>query len=224
MKLQPLAWAVAAALSLSPLAAQAQLTYLGQATSTGGGLGNQLTVLTIQHAGNATTESGCVGPAGFTGCGFTNANVQQGQSQLQPISSLSGVTGSTFRLFLNVSEPGNDQALFVNSLVVTLYGTGNNTFTASLQNLALSNAGQGTGNFGYVFGLTPSSAAAFDAFVAANPTARIGAGAQFSEVGGGIETISVGLGTVVPEPSTYLLLASGLAGLFMVANRRKRIS
>jgi hypothetical protein len=217
----------AAALAVLPATAQAQLQLLGQSNQAGGGLGNVLTVLTLQNPGGTTTESGCVSPTGFANCGFPNANVQQGQSQVQPLTSLTGVTGSTFRLFLNASEPGNDNTIVVNDLVVTLYGSGNNTFSASFAGpQTLTNTLTGTGNYGFLFGLSPTSAAAFDAFIAANPNAVIGAGASFSSVSGGLETISVGRatggGVQVPEPSPYLLLGSGLAGLLFVTLQRRR--
>lgn len=217
----------AAAMAVLPLTAQAQLQLAGQSAATGGGLGSVLTVLTLQNPGGTTTETGCVGPAGFTGCGFANANVQQGQSQLQPLSSLTGVTGSTFRLFLNASEPGNDNTVVVNNLVLTLYGNNNSTFTASLAGpQTLTNTLQGTGNYGFLFGLSASSAAAFDAFLATNPNAQIGVGASLSDVAGGIETVSVGRAsqtTPVPEPSTWLLLGSGLAGLTFLTMQRRRV-
>lgn len=221
----------AAAIGLLPVTAQAQLQLLGQSGETGGGLGNVLTVLTLQNQGNATTESGCVGLTGFAGCGFTDAKVQQGQTQLQPLSSLTGVTGNTFRLFLNASEPGNDNTIIVNDLVVTLYGANNSTFSASFAGpQTLTNTLQGTGSYGYLFGLTPQSAAAFDAFIAANPNAQIGAGASFADVAGGLETISVGTVAnnggggpdAVPEPQAWMLLGSGLAGLMFVGSQRRR--
>lgn len=221
----------AAALAVLPATAQAQLQLSGQSNLTGGGLGNVLTVLTLQNPGGASTETGCVGPAGFTNCGFANDRVQQGQSQLQPLTSLTGVTGNNFRLFLNVSEPGNDNTIVVNDLVVTLYGTGNNTFSASFTGpQTLTNTLPGTGSYGYLFSLSPTSAAAFDAFVAANTNVRVGAGASFSDVAGGLESISIGTisgnggggPNEVPEPSTYLLLGSGLAGLLFVTLQRRR--
>jgi len=221
----------AAVISLFPLAAQAQLQLLGQSAETGGGLGNVMTVLTLQRPGGSSTETGCVGPSGFTGCGFANANVQQGQSQLQPLTSLTGVTGNTFRLFLNASEPGNDNTIVVNDLVVTLYGSNNSTFSASFAGpQTLTNTLPGTGNYGFVFGLAPQSATAFDAFIAANPTATIGAGASFGSVAGGLETISVGMAAnnggggpnEVPEPQTWMLLGSALVGLLFTTMQRRR--
>ena len=218
-----LAWA--SVLAALPLPGQS-LQYLGQTFETGGGLGHVATVLTLQRRGGETTESGCVGLTSFEGCGFVNANVQSGQSQLRAITEFPMLTGSSFRLFFNAAEPVRRQSLTINALVMTVYGSMGNTFTAPLTDvpLTLDTREPGIGRFGHLFGLAENSWSAFDAFVAANPTARIGLGAALSNVQGGPETFSVGIGeaTVVPEPSTYLLLASGLAGLVLVHRRRRR--
>lgn len=223
------AWLTAVALAASaattaPAAAQS-LQYLGQPANTGGGLGNVATILTLLHPGGSSTESGCVGLTGFTGCGFTDSSVQNGQSQLQSISQFPSLTGSSFRLFFNAAEPGNDNTVTLNQLVVTLYGSGSNSFTATLPGvpLTLTDALNGIGNYGYLFGLSPNDFSAFDAFIAANPAAMVGVGAEISNAQGGPETFSLGMTaqTVVPEPSTYLLMASGLAGLGLLARRRR---
>jgi hypothetical protein len=77
--------------------------------------------------------------------------------------------------------------------------------------------------------LSAPDAAAFQAALTANPAATIGVGASITNASGGPETISIGVvpggpgGTsVVPEPSTYLLMAAGLSGLVML--RRKRVA
>jgi hypothetical protein len=225
MKVSARTWLASAALAVLPATADAQmLQLLGQSNLTGGGLGAVNTVLTLQNPGGTNAESGCVGPQGFVGCGFTNANVQQGQSQVVPLSQLNGLTGSNFRLFLNAAEPGNDNTVTLNSLVVTLYGSGNATWSASYGPQTLTNTSPGIGNYGFLFGIASADQAAFNAFLAANPNAVIGVGASLTNVDGGPETFSVGMAgstTVVPEPSTYLLMASGLAGVLMLRRRRK---
>lgn len=222
----------AAALIALPTQADAQLVLQGQSTATGGGLGSVATVLTLQSPANGTAESGCIAPSGTASCGFTNLGVQSGASQtlVRPVSQFPGLTGSSFRLFFNGSEPGNDASLTVNNLVVRLYSsTGTQVFTS--QNLPapinLSDVLNGTGNFGYLFGLSAPDAALFQTALTANAGAVIGVGASITNASGGLETISIGVGpgststSVVPEPSTYLLMASGLAGVFLVRRRRR---
>ncbi|MES2524391.1 MAG: PEP-CTERM sorting domain-containing protein [Gemmatimonadota bacterium] len=218
---------IASALALST-SAEAQLTQIGGVLDqSGGGLGAQATVLTLQTPGNATTGTGCVSPTGFANCGFPNSTVQQGQSQVVAASTFPGLTANNFRIVFNAAEPGNaENGITLNNLVVTLYGSGNNTFsTGALTAPVNLTPLAGVGNYGFVFGLTnPTEIAAFNAFLLANPTATIGVGAQISNAQGGLETFAIatssGPGTVVPEPSTYLLMATGLVAVGLIARRR----
>lgn len=234
MKRHATPFLVAAALAVLPLTAQAQLQLLGQATSTGGGLGSVATVLTLSSPGNATAESGCVSPTGITSCGFANVGVMTGasQTQVQPLTAFPGISGTTFRLFLNATESGNDNSIIVNDLVVRLYNSaGTQTFSsASLPTpIPLTGAGSGIGNFGFLFGLSTIEAGMFTTALASSVGGTIGVGTSITNASGGPETISVGLvaggpgpiGTVVPEPSTYLLMASGLAGILLIRRQRR---
>ncbi len=226
-KAHKLAWIAAAMLTAVPTLAHAQLTLLGQSGASGGGLGAVATVLTLQNPGGTTAESGCIGPTGVN-CGFTDANVQSGQSQLRLVSAFPGLTGSNFRLFLNAAEPGNDNTITLNNAVVRLYSGNTQVFssTAFTSPLTLNNTLPGTGNYGFLFGLSAGDQALFNAALAANPGALIGAGASLTNVSGGNESFAIGTdggGTtsVVPEPSTYLLMASGLVAIGLLQRKRR---
>lgn len=228
-KSHKLGWIAAAMFAAVPAQAHAQLTLLGQSAASGGGLGAVATVLVLQSPGSTTAESGCIGPTGVTGCGFADANVQTGQSQLRLASAFPGLTGSNFRLFLNAAEPGNDNTITVNNAVVRLYSGNTQVFTSTAftSPLTLNNTLPGTGNYGFLFGLSAGDQVLFNAALAANPTAMIGVGASLTDASGGQESFAVGTAagggttSVVPEPSTYLLMASGLVALGMLQRKRR---
>lgn len=219
--------------------ARADLVFNGLVDLGGTGLGAVNTVLTIA---NSPTELGCVSWNGTTtvlGASIsgttgqcTGTGDQNGLNSTQLLSATGVTSGSNYAILFNPAEPGNDQSVTLNTLVATFYNNaGTLIFQAPLavNNQTFNAADQGTGNTGFEFILDAAESATLQGFIAALGTSNIHVGLA-STLGvpvssdGAHETFFVfnsGLASTVPEPSTAVLMATGLFGLVGFVRRRR---
>jgi hypothetical protein len=190
-----------------------------------------LAALNLQHHGNSTTESG--------GVRYTrNGDVSFGDISAGPHQHTVSLTdlgigrASDLRVILNINEAngGNKAPITVDSLVLTAYDlNGNAVFTADLVNGKSINLDQFRPAQGsqsdFAFGLDSAAAARLQAAIAANPNLRLGLAASMSNVNGGPERFLFGARTganPVPEPTTMVLLGTGLAGIAAAVRKRRK--
>jgi len=221
----PLA-AVTAALLAGAGAANAQLVLVAPEDFGGSGLGAVNTVLTITSPANSTFESGAVGIDG-SGNQFMTGDTQA-QTMARTIGSLGVTSASDLRVVFNASEPAGG-SITLDDLVLNIYSaSGSVLFTsAAFTPVSFDSTNTGTGNSGFVFGLTAAQAASFASAVGASgftfDSIRAGLGASASGATGGHETFFIadaGPVTAVPEPQTYALLLAGLGAVGFAARRR----
>jgi len=225
--------AVAAALGFAS-SANASLTMLAAEDFPGTGLGSVNTILTIQSPANSTTEFGMVSWNG-TADVISGATALTGASQTltRSLTDLGITSAANLRVVFNAAEPGGD-AITLNSLTLTIYNANGTTFfTAPLDHpYDFANTQTGTGNSGFVFGLTSQEAGQLQTLL--NPlggnfsSLRAGLGAAASNATGGNETFFMANSTAlpptaIPEPESYAMILAGLGMLGFIARRRKRI-
>ena len=213
---------------------------IGVVPEAGGGLGSVNTVLTIQSPGNSTTESGCVSgaaggaegqqcPAGIPGGNNTGGNAGSNVYTAAQLDNLASF--ADLQIIFNAQEPQNgNEGITVSQLALTLWGSYGGILDAIYldEPYVITDSFPGVGNAGYGFVLSGESITNANLLLAANPDLRIGLAATAIDAQGGIDTFSLrngdtdggGPGSEIPEPGTYALAASALAGL--VAYRKFR--
>ena len=135
-------------------------------------------------------------------------------------------SASQLGLIVNLTENDNQVTITApNYITMTAFsstGTTLGTFTTELTNQLITDAANGVGGSGIVFGLDTTQAAALDAF---GPGIVLALSASFTNAQGGNDVIqAVQLTSVgaVPEPATWAMLILGFTGVGFMAYRRSR--
>jgi hypothetical protein len=232
------------AMSCLPIAS-ASLVYDSSIVVTGAGFGNIPRDLTVHGQGNATATSGCVGLSGgsltFGNCildssvfdsnGVTNIGgdepnpLADNQKYGAPTLASLGITNASQTQIIFDATQGGGSGVTITDLTLKFYGSNDQLIGAIDGQHTFGSTVPGNGGAGFAFVVSADEQAQVNAFLAS--TSRLALEASFSGTGGGPESFFIrnsgaggGGGGEVPEPSTYMTLLGGFAGLGLLRFKR----
>jgi hypothetical protein len=236
-----------ALLALATLSnASASLVYDSSVVVTGAGFGNIPRDLTVMGRGNATSTSGCVGLSGgsltfgtcipdssvFDSNGVTNVGGDEPNPQADnqkygaPTLASLGITNANQIHIIFDATQGGGGCVTITDLTLKFYGANDQLIGAIDGQQFFGSTVPGNGGAGFAFVISADEQAMVNSFLAS--TSRLALEASFSGTGGGPESFFIrnsggggGGGGEVPEPSTYMMLGGGFAGLGLLKFRKR---